>query len=152
MGSMRLLPMGFVIVGLSLPVLAQTAAPVTPDPPVPPPLLRQFLSTSQAKAPELRAPKFELKFPHWRGVPTKSEPLVQFRAQPGAANPTHELIASATAIPRQCSIPLIAIPLPEHFDDGMVHTMGHYPDDRIAMPTPPVCPLRSATGNPQKLK
>ena len=153
MGSMRLLPMGLVIVALSFPVFGQTAPPVTLNLPVLPPLPRPFLiNPPQATAPELTAPGLELKFPHWRELLTKSEPSIQYRAQPGQVNLKPELIASAGAIPSYCSIPLIAIPLPEHFDDGMVRKMGPHPDDKIAMAPPPVCPLRSADGTPRKHK
>jgi hypothetical protein len=153
MRSMRLLPMGLVIVALSLPVFGQTAPPVTPNLPVLPPLPRPFLiNPPPASAPELTAPVLELKFPHWRELLRKSEPPVQYRAQPGQVNLKPELIASATAIPRHCSIPLIEIPLPEHYDDGMVRRMGPHPDDKMAMATPPVCPLRSERENPPKHK
>ena len=40
-----------------------------------------------------------------------------------------------------CSVPLLSIPLPEHFDDPMVRKMAPHYDDKMVMPTPPVCPL-----------
>jgi hypothetical protein len=149
MGSMRLLPMGLVIVALSLPVLGQTAPPVTLNLPVLPPLPRPFsINPPPASAPELMAPGLELKFPHWRELLTKSESLVQYRAQPRPVNLKPDLIASAPAASGHCSIPLIEIPLPEHFDDPMVHKLPRHYDDKMLLPTPPVCPPHSAQVSP----
>ena len=150
---MRLLLMGLATVALSLPVFGQTAPPVTLNLPVLPPLPRPFvINQPPASAPERTAPGLELKFPHWRELLTKSEPLVQYGAQPGPVNLKPDLIASAPAPPSHCSIPLIEIPLPEHYDDGMVRKMGPHPDDKMAMASPPICPLRSADGTPRKHK
>ncbi len=150
---MRLLPMGLVIVALSLPLFGQTAPPVTLNLPVLPPLPGPFpINPPPASTPELTAPGLELKFPHWRELLTKSEPSVQYRAQPGQVNLKPELIASAAAAAGHCSIPLIAIPLPEHYDDGMVQKMAPHYDDKMLLQTPPDCPLHGAFGNPQERK
>ncbi|MDR3717218.1 MAG: hypothetical protein P4K98_00350 [Bryobacteraceae bacterium] len=150
---MRLLPVGLVIVALSLPVFGQTATPVKPNLPVLPPLPRPFsINPSPASAPELTAPGLELKFPHWRELLTKSESLVQYSAQPRPVNLKPDLIASAAAASGHCSIPLIEIPLPEHFDDGMVRKMGPHYDDRMLLPTPPVCPLHDERAESAKRK
>ncbi len=148
MGSMRILPMGLVIVVLSLPVFGQTAPPVTLNLPVLPPLPRpNVLNPPPASAPELTAPVLDLKFPHWRELLAKDQKAFQ-------AGPIIKLDSKslASAAPGHCSVPLIEMPLPEHFDDGMVRKMGPHPDDKMAIAAPPVCSLRSAPGNPRKRK
>lgn len=147
MRSMRLLLTELAFVALAAPVFGQTAPPVTLRLPVLPPLPRPYIvNAPPASAPALTPPGEGLPFHHWRDLLTKSDPM----AVPGSIYLKRDLMASALGAPDHCSIPLIEIPLPAHYDDGMVRKMGPHPDDRMAMATPPVCALHSAPGKPSK--
>jgi hypothetical protein len=51
-----------------------------------------------------------------------------------------------------CSVPLLSIPLPEHFDDPMIHKLPRHYDDKMLLPTPPVCPLHDERAESAKRK
>ncbi len=141
------------MVALSLPVFGQTAPAVTFNLPALPPLPPPFpINPPPASAPELTSPGLDLKFPHWREPLTKRELVVQFRAQPRLLQLKTELIASAAAIPGHCSVPLIEMPLAEHFDDAIVRKLGPHPDDKMAVTPQPVCPLRGSFAKEPKRK
>jgi len=149
MGSMRLLPMGLALVALVTPVFGQRPAPEKPGSPLLPSLPRPYLlKPPSSSVPGLTTPGEGLPFRHWRDLLAKNETAVR----PRPINPKLDSTASGWAAPGHCSIPLIEIPLPAHYDERMVRMMGPHPDDKMAITPPPTCPLRGAGADQAKRK
>jgi hypothetical protein len=141
--------MGLVLVSFMAPVFGQVAAPAQQNFPVLPPLPRPYLlNPPPASAPKLKTEGEGLPFHHWRELLAKNDTVVP----PGPINLKLDLTASGWGAPDHCSIPLVEIPLPEHFDDGMVREMPPHRDDKMAITPPPVCQLHTANANPHKRK
>jgi hypothetical protein len=151
--SMRQLLIGLAFVSLSAPVFGQAAAPDKQSLPEPPPLPRPYLvAPPPASTPGLMAPGEGLPFRHWRDLLTKNDSLYQRGGQPGQVFLKPDSTASGWGASGHCSIPLIEMPLSEHFDDRMVQKMQPGLDDKIAITPPPVCAPHSARENPSKRK
>ena len=132
---------------LSSGVFGQEATPSPQSAPAPPVAPGSILfDQGWDNALKLMAPGETPKPLPWKLLPPGSTV-----ASMGAIKLYRELTASTWEAPGHCSIPLIEVPLPQRYDEGMVRKLGPHPDDKMAMATPPVCPLRSeSAGRPKR--
>jgi hypothetical protein len=138
---MRYLLLGLALTAFSAQLFGQEPSQEKPD--LPPPTL---LNPPAAAPRSLTAPGEGPPFKNWQELLNKSAP----RAEPH----TVYLDADATgwAASGHCSVPLLSIPLPEHFDDKSIHKLPPHYDDKMLLPTPPVCPLHHDRAEPTKCK
>lgn len=146
---LRLLLLGSACALLSVQAFGQIVVQGKPNFPINPSLPRLYAPNSQALSggaiPGLTA---RLPFRTWQELlkkdPARDEQIKALREA-----------ARVMGSPGQCSVPLIRLPLPEHFDDRMVDRSilmaSRHLDDKIAIEPPPDCPLHSSrTGSSTK--
>jgi hypothetical protein len=142
---MRYLPLGLAL--LSAQAYGQVVYQETPNFPLRPPTPRQYsLNAPPVTGGGLTEPGVGLPFRNWQELLAKSA----FDAQLGRNLKRGSVIGWAAG--GHCSVPLLEMPLPEHFDEPMVMKVPPHPDDKMAITPPPVCPLRGARANPPKRK
>jgi hypothetical protein len=137
---MRYLLLGLALTAFSAQLFGQ--APFQEKQSLPP--LPYRLNPPPAAARGLAMPGTGLLFRNWRDLLKKDA---------SSAEPRPFLLngdATGWQGSGHCSVPLLSIPLPEHFDDPMVLKMAPHYDDKMLLPTPPVCPLHDDRAKPAK--
>jgi hypothetical protein len=139
---MRYLLLGLALTAFSAQLFGQTSFQEKRSQPAP--QLPYLLNPAPPAANSLTPPGAWLPFKNWQDLLKKGASGSEPRTIVLSAK------ASGWAASGYCSVPLLSIPLPEHFDDPMVLKMAPHYDDKMLLPTPPVCPLHDERAKPAK--
>lgn len=142
---MRLLSLGLMLAFFGTQSFGQLVVQDKPNLPVNPPLPRQYsLNPRPATGGALPGLATALPFRTWQDVLKQDSTPATVKLTPSGAR--------TLASEGHCSIPLLSVPLPEHYDDKFVQKVSGHMDDKIAIEPPPDCPLRAAQANEPKHK